>query len=127
MSKAARMPLYVFKMELSRVIIFTRDVKRLADFYTSHFDLQPIGEAEDGWIELNAGGCNLAFHKTSVKTDGSDNGIKFVFGSGDVASEKTRLEGLGIKMTKIFNFGKIQMCDGQDPDGNRFQISSRKT
>ncbi len=114
-------------MELTRVIIFTGDVKLLADFYTAHFGLTPIGEPDEGWTELKAGGCNLAFHKFSEQLDGGDNGIKFVFGTPDVAAEKERLEGLGIKMTEIFHFGEIQMCDGQDPDGNRFQISSRGT
>jgi predicted enzyme related to lactoylglutathione lyase len=112
-------------MELSRVIIFTGDVKTLVDFYISHFDLALVGEFDAGWTELNAGGCNLAFHKFSEKLDGGDNGIKFVFAASDVAAEKARLEGLGVKMTRIFTFGQIQMCDGQDPDGNRFQISSR--
>lgn len=112
-------------MELSRVIIFTGDVKRLVDFYVSHFGLTPVGEIDEGWTELNAGGCNLAFHKFSEKLDGSDNGIKFVFGTGDVRGERSRLESLGVEMTKIFTFGEIQMCDGSDPDGNRFQISSR--
>jgi predicted enzyme related to lactoylglutathione lyase len=112
-------------MELSRVIIFTGDVKRLVDFYVSHFDLAPVGDFDEGWTELKAGGCKLAFHKFSEKLDGGDNGIKFVFGANDVAAEKARLEGLGVQMTKIFTFGEIQMCDGQDPDGNRFQISSR--
>lgn len=112
-------------MELSRVIIFTRDVDRLAKFYSLHFGLEPVGEANDEWTELSAGACNLAFHRTAEKTDGSDKGIKFVFAADDVAAEKTKLEGVGIKMTKIFTFGNIEMCDGQDPDGNRFQISSR--
>lgn len=112
-------------MELSRVIIFTGDVKRLVDFYASHFGLTAVGEADEEWTELSAGGCNLAFHKFSEQLDGGDNGIKFVFGATDVAAEKVRLEGLGVKMTEIFNFGEIRMCDGQDPDGNRFQISSR--
>lgn len=112
-------------MDLSRVIIFTMDVGRLVEFYKAHFGLEIVGKADDGWTELNAGGCNLAFHKTSEKTSDKDPGIKFVFGSDDVPGERSRLEGLGIKMSKVFEFGDIQMCDGRDPDGNRFQISSR--
>ena len=112
-------------MDLARVIIFTRDVGRLVDFYTSHFGLKVGGEPDEGWTELNAGGCNLAFHKTSETRGDNDPGIKFVFGSDDVPAEKLRLEGLGIKMSKVFEFGDIRMCDGRDPDGNRFQISSR--
>lgn len=115
-------------MDLARVIIFTRDVGRLADFYTSTFGLEVVGEADSGWTELTAGGCNLAFHKYSGAAESgekADNGIKFVFGAKDVTAERSRLEGLGIEMSKIFEFGDIRMCDGSDPDGNRFQISSR--
>ncbi|MEP6849502.1 MAG: VOC family protein [Acidobacteriota bacterium] len=115
-------------MDLARVIIFTRDVERLVDFYVSNFGLKLVGEADPGWTELNAGGCNLAFHKFSGAVengDSADNGIKFVFGAKDVAAERSRLQGLGVEMTKIFEFGDIRMCDGSDPDGNRFQISSR--
>lgn len=102
-------------MELARVIIFTGDVKRLADFYIAHFGLTSIGEPDAEWTELKAGGCNLAFHKFSEQLDGGDNGIKFVFGRPDVAAEKERFEDLGIKMTEIFHFGEIQMCDGARP------------
>ncbi|MEP7077340.1 MAG: VOC family protein [Acidobacteriota bacterium] len=115
-------------MDLARVIIFTQDVGRLVNFYASHFGLELVGEADPGWTELNAGGCNLAFHKFSgsvEKGDKADNGIKFVFGTRDVAAERSRLQNLGVEMTKIFDFGDIRMCDGSDPDGNRFQISSR--
>lgn len=98
------------------------------DFYTSHFGLEVVGEADAGWTELNAGGCNLAFHKLSGSVesgDNADNVIKFVFGTADVTEARKRLRGLGVEMTKIFEFGEIRMCDGSDPDGNRFQISSR--
>ena len=37
------------------------------------------------------------------------------------------LESLGVDMAEIRRFGKVEMCDGSDPDGRRFQISSRGT
>ena len=112
-------------MEISRFIIFTPDVKRLADFYASTFGLKVVGEADDGWTELNAGAANIAFHKTSEQGTGRDGWTKIVFGSRDVAAEKARLEGLGVRMSEVVEFGDIHLCDGRDPDGNYFQISSR--
>ena len=112
-------------MNVSRVIIFTNDVKKLSDFYISCFELSVVGESDASWTELNAGGCNIAFHKTSEQGTGRDGWTKIVFGSDDVSAEKTRLEGLGIKMSGVNTFGDIRMCDGRDPDGNYFQISSR--
>jgi len=112
-------------MEISRIIIFTPDVKRLADFYARNFGLSTIGEADEHWTELNAGGCNLALHKTSEDGSGRDGWTKIVFGSENVEAEKSRLESLGLKLSGITTFGDIQLCDGRDPDGNYFQISSR--
>ncbi len=112
-------------MDISRVIIFTPDVRKLADFYRSCFGLSLVGESDDSWTELNAGNCNIAFHNFPERVEGRDGWVKVVFGSNDVAKEKARLEELGVKMSDIVEFGRIQLCDGQDPDGNWFQISSR--
>jgi predicted enzyme related to lactoylglutathione lyase len=112
-------------MEISRFIIFTPDVKRLADFYASTFGLSAVGDASEEWTELNAGGCKIAFHKISEQETNRDGWTKLVFGSTDVAGEKERLERSGIKMSDVVRFGEIELCDGRDPDGNYFQISSR--
>lgn len=112
-------------MNVSRFIIFTPDVKRLADFYVSGFGLSTVGDTSEEWMELDAGGCTIAFHRTSEKGTTRDGWTKLVFGSKDVAAEKERLERIGVKTSEIVNFGDIQLCDGRDPDGNYFQISSR--
>lgn len=113
-------------MDLARVIIFTGDVRKMVDFYTSTFGLKMLGEFNEGWTEVNAGSCTIAFHKLGFDVDGStDDGVKLVFGTNDVVGEKARLESLGIEMTEICKYEDIEFCDGDDPDGHRFQISSR--
>ncbi len=112
-------------MDISRFIVFTPDVKRLADFYKTAFDLKVTGDPDEEWTELNAGSCSIAFHRTSENGTTRDGWTKLVFGSKDVTREKSRLEGLGIRMSDVVRFGDIQLCDGRDPDGNYFQISSR--
>jgi hypothetical protein len=112
-------------MKLSRIILFTADVERLAGFYKSAFWLEEKGVANSEWAELDAGGCNLAFHKIDEESRLRDDWIKPVFGTADVPSEKQRLEELGVEMSEVVTFGDIQLCDGRDPDGNWFQISSR--
>jgi len=115
-------------MDLARIIIFTREVRQMVDFYAETFGLSVIGEFDDEWTEMSAGSCNIAFHKLGSDIQGSeDDGVKIVFASNDVAGEKARLESLGIEMIQIFRFGEIEMCDGSDPDGHRFQVSSRGT
>lgn len=112
-------------MDLTRVIIFTPDVIRLADFYRKCFDIEPHGEGSEEWAEFTAGGCSLAFHRYEDETAGRDGWVKIVFGAKDVIAEKARLESLGVEMSDVVELGSIQLCDGRDPDGNWFQISSR--
>src|SRR5215813_4276215 len=112
-------------MKVSRFIIFTPDVGRLANFYATSFGLSKVGDVDEEWTELDAGVCKIAFHKISEKGTNRDGWTKLVFGSKDVQGEKVRLENMGVKMSEITIFGEIQLCDGRDPDGNYFQISSR--
>ncbi len=113
-------------MILTRVIIFSSRVAALADFYRRAFGFAIVGTAADDWIELSSGGCNLAIHGTARDTRRKgDSGIKLVFGTTRVAAVRRRLTKLGIAMGAVCAFDGISMCDGKDPDGNRFQISSR--
>lgn len=112
-------------MDISRVIIFTHDVERLSEFYRSTFGLETVGEADAGWAELSTGTCDLAFHKYGEGAEERDGWMKIVFGTRDVAAERERLIERGIEMSEITEFGSIRLCDGRDPDGNWFQISSR--
>ena len=112
-------------MDLSRIIVFTPDVERLVRFYENCFGLSPADGASDNWAEMNAGGCSIAFHRCQEDSAVRDGWVKIVFGSKDVGAEKQRLEGLGVRMSDIVEFDGIQLCDGRDPDGNWFQISSR--
>lgn len=112
-------------MEISRIIVFTPDVDGMVRFYTSCFGLSTIGDANADWTELEAGSCRIAFHRIDEHSESRDGWIKIVFGAKDVATEKLRLENLGIEMSDIVEFGDIKLCDGRDSDGNWFQISSR--
>jgi hypothetical protein len=112
-------------MDLSRVIIFTPDVGRLVDFYIASFGLGVIGKRDRSWTELKAGDCNIAFHYVDEHDTSRPGWIKIVFGSDDIEGEKRRLETLGITMSDIVEYEGIKLCDGRDPDGNSFQISSR--
>lgn len=114
------------KLKLTRIILFVNDVPKIAKFYIDAFGLKVIGKIDEEWTELEAGGCNIALHKTSVRTEKDhDSGVKIVFGTNDVPVTKLKLEKKGIAMGKLFTFEEIQFCNGKDPDGNVFQISDR--
>jgi len=129
------------KLAISRVILFVRDVETSAAFYRDVFGLEPLDRpAEPGWIELDAGACTLALHrKRSPRKPPSGSGRtpepvlnsspKIVFAAADVPATRTILLQRGVpyalRLGKIVGSGPLQFCDGADPDGNPFQISSR--
>jgi len=111
-------------LALSRVIIFTADMTGMTSFYRDVIGLPVLGE-ENGWVELDAGGCSIALH--AWRGEAPEGPVKIVFHSGDVAAARAELVGRGATLGKVSSFGSIDLCDGFDPDGNAYQISSRVT
>jgi len=111
------------ELKLKRIILFSQNVPRLAQFYEHVIGLRVIG-TEPGWVELDAGGCAVAIHK-GKSTIGS-RPPKIVFYSPDVAATRAELIERGMTgLGSVKSAGTFQMCDGRDIDGNAVQISSR--
>ena len=117
---------------VNRVIVFVGDVERCASFYRDMFQLEvvPSKHVSSEWMELDAGGCHLAFHQAygpdgpiASPTGSPRNPHKIVFYAEDVTAMRDRLVRKGAQMDEIETFGDITLCDGQDPEGHRFQIS----
>jgi hypothetical protein len=88
---------------LSRIILYVRDIGEVAAFYQTHFSLQPLPGAEDGWLELGAprGGRRIALRQAATSQKrGSE--IKIVFAVKDVARFVAQRTAAGLK------FGVIQ-------------------
>lgn len=111
-------------LALSRVIIFTADIPGMTLFYRDVIGL-PVLVEEKGWVELGAGGCSIALHGWRGKAP--EGSVKIVFHSDDVAATRAALVARGATLGKVASFGAIDLCDGFDPDGNAYQISSRVT
>jgi hypothetical protein len=88
---------------------------------------------QDGWVELDAGGCVLALHAVpaDVAKDiaianppdpRSGTPIKLVFETADLSGAGAHLTSCGATMREPYAFGA---CDGLDPEGNVFQIVQR--
>ncbi len=112
--------------QITRVMLFVQDVPKVAEFYRDKLGLQPLGEITPNWVEMQAGNCTVALHGAAkpLKERG-DASAKIVFGVKDVPAGKALLESRGVRMGKIHTFSGIDICDGEDPEGNLFQISSR--
>jgi catechol 2,3-dioxygenase-like lactoylglutathione lyase family enzyme len=111
---------------ISRVMLFVRDVAEVAAFYRDTLGLQPLGKITPEWVEMKAGGCTIALHRVAkpLRQRGSAS-AKIVFGVKDVDSTRSLLESRGVTMGKVHSFSGIKICNGEDPEGNPFQISSR--
>jgi catechol 2,3-dioxygenase-like lactoylglutathione lyase family enzyme len=111
---------------ISRIILFVADVPKVAAFYQLHFGLEPIGPAEDGWLELRAEGCNLALHRgTRPAGKGSHSPAKIVFAVSNVHAALADFAKTGLKFGKVFEWNGFAFADTKDPEGNPIQISSR--
>lgn len=109
-------------LKIRRIIIFTSNLDAMETFYRDVLGLTVAGR-EDGWVDFDAGECRLALH-----ADGGKPGKrppKIVFHAGDVAAARATLARRGAKMGKVVSAKTFDMCNGADPDGNPFQVSSR--
>ena len=111
-------------LELRRVILFTPNLAAMTAFYRDVLGLE-ISNREEGWADFNAGACALALHAGKSVIGGRP--PKIAFDAADVAATRAVLVKRGlVSAGKVISAGSFDMCDCKDPDGNRFQISSRK-
>lgn len=107
-------------------MLFIKDVPKVAAFYRDTLGLTVLGEISTEWVELSADACTLALHGAPKPlSERGGPSAKIVFGVRDVAAAKALIESRGTKMGDIHFFSGIDICDGFDPEGNLFQISSR--
>ena len=110
-------------LELRRVILFTSNIAALAEFYETVVGLT-VATRDDGWVDLEAGGCGLALHTGKPKI--GNRPPKIVFYASDVAQTRALLIQRGLTQAgPVKSAGRFELCDCRDPDGNPFQISSR--
>jgi catechol 2,3-dioxygenase-like lactoylglutathione lyase family enzyme len=111
------------KLELRRIILFTADLEAMSRFYGEVLGLE-LAKSERGWRDFRAGACAIALHEGDATV--GKRPPKLAFYAADVAAMRAALIRRGAKMGKIMSTASFDLCDGKDPDGNRFQISSRK-
>ena len=117
---------------LSSIILFGYDINRLQSFYTEHFKFKVVSAIQDVWVVLRADNTEIAFHKIGsdyAPKEGEDfkveSNVKLVFQTQeDLYLIRERMVNSGIKMKKIKSFEGMNslFCDGEDPEGNVFQI-----
>jgi len=123
-------------ISLTSIILFVRDVERLMDFYTGHFRLELIEHDQQMWALLKAGSATIGLHRMGeeylIQTDDSfkaNNNVKLVFEIlEDIHQMRARLleQRITMREVKIFPGYDYWLCDGEDPEGNVFQLKQAK-
>ncbi|MDT3402034.1 VOC family protein [Mucilaginibacter terrae] len=124
------------KFTLDTIIFYVQNVDQLKAFYKETFNLEIIEEYQSLWALLNAGPCKLGLHKigekylNELKTDVKfENNTKIVFEiNDDINKVRTLFVDQNIVMREIKTFDNYDywLCDGEDPEGNVFQLKQKK-
>ena len=109
-----------------RVILYVKNIPKVAEFYQRHFGMKALPSREKGWLELTngEGGCDIALHQ-AAKTQKSGSAMKIVFGVSVVRKFVQEREQDGLKFGPIHDAGDFEFANVKDPAGNLVQISSR--
>lgn len=118
--------------EIMEIILYVEDMNRQVSFYRDKLGFKvktPQGSADfsnEFWVELDTGTCSLALHTGGKRRFGVD-APKFVFRVNDILASRQALVDQEVKMGEIRSAAPgIWVCDGEDPEGNKFSIESHE-
>ena len=124
------------KLDLDTIILYVQNVDELEFFNTDILKLEVLKEDKSVWVLLKAGNGNIGLHKRGDQyLDRSkppfkfDNNAKIVFEiSDDINQIRTQLlrQNVSMKEIKAIEGYAYWLCDGEDPEGNVFQLKKAK-
>ncbi len=113
-------------LEMARVILFVRDIKLVAAFYRDTLGLEQKICSDDpkDWQEFVAGNVTIGLHVSDAPKPRRI-ATKIVFYTSDVKTARQQLEARGAKLGRVLKAEEFEFCNGTDPEGNPFSVSSR--
>lgn len=120
-------------VQLAQAILFVDDVALMRDFYRDVLGLTVLDD-EPGWVRLDAGSSVVALHSirraatnplAGPPAERTDGHVKLCFHADDVDAARADLVARGVVMRAIHRHGGASFCDGIDPEGNVFQVTTR--
>jgi catechol-2,3-dioxygenase len=124
------------KLQLESIIIFVQDIDHLKSFYEGILGLEVVEEYPSQWLLLKAGNCHIGLHKIGAAyLDENqvpfkfDNNTKIVFETAeDIHALREQLLNQQVQLKEVTTFDGYDywLCDGEDPEGNVFQLRQRK-
>ena len=117
--------------ELMEVILYVRDMGAQVSFYRDRLGLkvkepQGVQDFTDVyWVEFDTGACTLVLHGGGEARLGAD-APKVVFRVADIEAARSALVEKGVSLGKVRSPAPgVWVCDGTDPEGNKFSIEKR--
>ena len=124
------------KPVLNSIILFVQNTDKLKIFYMDVLGLELVEEIPSQWVLLKAGTSTLGLHRIGEGYEpapGTDfkaeSNTKIVFEIEDhLFSQREMLSGqqVNIGTVKTFDNYDYWLCDGEDPEGNVFQLKQKK-
>ena len=124
------------KLKLTSIIIFVQNIEVLKDFYVSILALEIVEEYGNNWLLLKAGDCQIGLHKIgeqyleeNQEAFKFDNNTKIVFEVDEdlfALREQLIAQEVTLGEVKTFDNYDFYLCDGEDPEGNVFQLKQKK-
>jgi predicted enzyme related to lactoylglutathione lyase len=113
-------------LSIVRLVVYVKDIPKVAAFYQKHFGLIPLPSLEKDWLELRpaSGGCTIALHQAS-KAQKSGAAIKITFGVVDVRRFVAERACAGLRFGSIHEVQGFEFANARDPAGNSISVSSR--
>ena len=113
--------------KLGRIIIYTKRVQAMVDFYSTHFGYSVRQDPEDRIIELTSpgNGANLLLHPASKSQREGQSTVKLVFDVQDVDNFCSQASENGLQFGPVHKADGYSFANAKDPSGNSVSVSSR--
>jgi catechol 2,3-dioxygenase-like lactoylglutathione lyase family enzyme len=125
------------KLHLNSIIIFVQHIQQLKLFYVDILGLELVEETENQWLLLKAGYFTIGLHAIGQQYTGKnqteykfENNTKLVFETDEDLHElRERLLAKSVLLREIATWDNYDywLCDGEDPEGNVFQLKQKKS
>ena len=120
---------------LMEVIIFVEEMEKMVEFYRDTMELSVVFPtdvddfSDQDWVVFDTGACSLCLHSGGSHWDDPEPDLpKFVFEVDDLTEAQTELLTRGVPMGKTRSPAPgIEVCDGYDPERNKFSIESHSS
>ena len=110
-------------------IFFCQDMAKMTAFYNHVLGLKIQKNRyylPDEWVELGGSGFRVCLHRSPSPSFEGRNKNKLVFDVEDVGEARAHLIANKVKMGKHHRWDIGEVCDGKDPEGNKFQIACKR-